>query len=199
MSKIVGITGGIASGKSTLTAFLRQEGYQVVDADAVVHDLQAPGGRLYQALVEHFGQGIILENGQLNRVTLGQLIFSDEREQAWSRQVQGQIIREELAREKERLSQQEDLFFMDIPLLFEAGYESWFDEVWLVYVDEKEQLKRLMARNHLSQEEAEKRLAAQWKLADKRALADKILDNNGSLERLLHQAAELLKEGGNHQ
>ena len=199
MSKIVGITGGIASGKSTLTAFLRQEGYQVVDADAVVHDLQAPGGRLYQALVEHFGQGIILENGQLNRVKLGQLIFSDEREQAWSRQVQGQIIREELAREKERLSQQEDLFFMDIPLLFEAGYESWFDEVWLVYVDEKEQLKRLMARNHLSQEEAEKRLAAQWKLADKRALADKILDNNGSLERLLHQAAELLKEGGNHQ
>lgn len=199
MSKIVGITGGIASGKSTLTAFLRQEGYQVVDADAVVHDLQAPGGRLYQALVEHFGQGIVLENGQLNRVKLGQLIFSDEREQAWSRQVQGQIIREELAREKERLSQQEDLFFMDIPLLFEAGYESWFDEVWLVYVDEKEQLKRLMARNHLSQEEAEKRLAAQWKLADKRALADKILDNNGSLERLLHQAAELLKEGGNHQ
>ena len=88
---------------------------------------------------------------------------------------------------------------MDIPLLFEAGYESWFDEVWLVYVDEKEQLKRFMARNHLSQEEAEKRLAAQWKLADKRALADKILDNNGSLERLLHQAAELLKEGGNHQ
>lgn len=199
MSKIVGITGGIASGKSTLTAFLRQEGYQVVDADAVVHDLQAPGGRLYQALVEHFGQGILLENGQLNRVKLGQLIFSDESEQAWSRQVQGQIIREELAREKERLSQQEDLFFMDIPLLFEAGYESWFDEVWLVYVDEKEQLKRLMARNHLSQEEAEKRLAAQWKLADKRALADKILDNNGSLERLLHQAAELLKEGGNHQ
>lgn len=199
MSKIIGITGGIASGKSTLTAFLRQEGYQVVDADAVVHDLQAPGGRLYQALVEHFGQGILLENGQLNRVKLGQLIFSDESEQAWSRQVQGQIIREELAREKERLSQQEDLFFMDIPLLFEAGYESWFDEVWLVYVDEKEQLKRLMARNHLSQEEAEKRLAAQWKLADKRALADKILDNNGSLERLLHQAAELLKEGGNHQ
>lgn len=199
MSKIVGITGGIASGKSTLTAFLQQEGYQVVDADAVVHDLQAPGGRLYQALVEHFGQGILLENGQLNRVKLGQLIFSDESEQAWSRQVQGQIIREELAREKERLSQQEDLFFMDIPLLFEAGYESWFDEVWLVYVDEKEQLKRLMARNHLSQEEAEKRLAAQWKLADKRALADKILDNNGSLERLLHQAAELLKEGGNHQ
>lgn len=199
MSKIIGITGGIASGKSTLTAFLRQEGYQVVDADAVVHDLQAPGGRLYQALVEHFGQGIVLENGQLNRVKLGQLIFSDESEQAWSRQVQGQIIREELAREKERLSQQEDLFFMDIPLLFEAGYESWFDEVWLVYVDEKEQLKRFMARNHLSQEEAEKRLAAQWKLADKRALADKILDNNGSLERLLHQAAELLKEGGNHQ
>lgn len=199
MSKIIGITGGIASGKSTLTAFLRPKGYQVVDADEVVHDLQAPGGRLYQALLEHFGQGIVLENGQLNRVKLGQLIFSDAQEQAWSRQVQGQIIREELAREKEQLSQQEDLFFMDIPLLFEAGYEAWFDEVWLVYVDEKEQLKRLMARNHLSQEEAEKRLAAQWKLADKRALADKILDNNGSLDNLLTQAENLLKEGEHHR
>lgn len=198
MSKIIGITGGIASGKSSLTTFLRQNGYQVVDADEVVHDLQAPGGRLYKVLLERFGQDILLADGQLDRAKLGQKIFSDEEVRAWSGKVQGQIIREELARKKEILSQQEELFFMDIPLLFEAGYQTWFDEVWLVYVEEKEQLKRLMARNNLSQEEAKKRLDAQWKLVDKRVLADKILDNNGSLESMLHQAAMFLKEGERH-
>lgn len=198
MSKVIGITGGIASGKSSLTTFLRQNGYQVVDADEVVHDLQAPGGRLYQVLLEHFGQDILLADGQLDRAKLGQKIFSDEEARAWSGKVQGQIIREELAHKKEILSKQEELFFMDIPLLFEAGYETWFDEVWLVYVEEKEQLKRLMTRNNLSQEEAKKRLDAQWKLVDKRVLADKILDNNGSLESMLHQAAMFLKEGERH-
>lgn len=192
MSKIIGVTGGIASGKSSLTAFLRSQGYQVVDADAVVHALQAPGGRLYQALLEHFGQDILLENGQLDRAKLGQKIFSDTQERAWSSSVQGQIIRKELANERDRLSQQEALFFMDIPLLFESHYEDWFDEIWLVYVDEGQQLERLMARNHLSKEEAQKRLAAQWKLADKRDLADKILDNSGSLEAMLAQAAQAL-------
>lgn len=192
MKKIIGITGGIASGKSSLTAFLRSQGYQVVDADAVVHALQAPGARLYQALLEHFGQDILLEDGQLNRVKLGQLIFSDTQERAWSSRVQGQIIREELAKERDRLAQREDLFFMDIPLLFESHYEDWFDEIWLVYVDEKRQLERLMARNHLSKEEAEKRLAAQWKLADKRVLADRILDNSGRLEDMLSQVAQAL-------
>lgn len=192
MKKIIGITGGIASGKSSLTTFLRSQGYQVVDADALVHALQVPGGRLYQALLGHFGQDILLEDGQLDRAKLGQKIFSDEKEAAWSSRVQGKIIREELAKERDRLAQEESLFFMDIPLLFESHYEDWFDEIWLVYVDEGQQLERLMARNHLSKEEAEKRLAAQWKLADKRALADRILDNSGRLEDMLAQAAQAL-------
>lgn len=193
MTKTIGITGGIASGKSTLTAFLRKKGYSVIDADALVHRLQAPHGRLYQVLVEHFGRGILLADGQLDRPKLGELIFSDEKERAWSQEIQGQIIREELAAEKKRLSQKETLFFMDIPLLFEEGYAAWFDEIWLVYVEEKEQIKRLQARNNLSLEEAKKRLTFQWKLASKRDLADQILDNNTSLESLFHQATELLK------
>ena len=77
MGKIIGITGGIASGKSTVTEFLRQKGFQVVDADAVVHQLQKPGGQLYQVLVEHFGEKILLENGELNRPLLASLIFSN--------------------------------------------------------------------------------------------------------------------------
>ena len=76
MGKIIGITGGIASGKSTVTNFLRQRGFQVVDADALVHQLQKPGGRLYQVLVNHFGQDIVSKNGALNRPLLANLIFS---------------------------------------------------------------------------------------------------------------------------
>lgn len=91
MGKIIGITGGIASGKSTVTNFLRQQGFQAVDADAVVHQLQKPGGRLFEAIVQHFGQEIILENGELNRPLLASLIFSNPEEQKWSNQIQGRL------------------------------------------------------------------------------------------------------------
>ena len=114
MGKIIGITGGIASGKSTVTEFLRQKGFQVVDADAVVHQLQKPGGRLYQVLVEHFGEKILLENGELNRLLLASLIFSNPEEQEWSKITQGEIIREELAALRNRFAQTEALFFMDL-------------------------------------------------------------------------------------
>ena len=95
MAKIIGITGGIASGKSTVTNFLRHKGFEVVDADALVHQLQKPGGRLYQVLVKHFGEKILLENGELNRHLLASLIFSNPEEQEWSKRTQGEIIREE--------------------------------------------------------------------------------------------------------
>ena len=87
MGKIIGITGGIASGKSTVTNFLRKQGFQVVDADAVVHQLQKPGGRLFEALVQNFGKEIILENGELNRSLLASLIFSNPEEREWSKQI----------------------------------------------------------------------------------------------------------------
>ena len=195
MGKIIGITGGIASGKSTVTNFLRQKGFQVVDADAVVHDLQKPGGRLYQLLVHHFGQKIILENGKLNRPLLANLIFSNPEEQEWSKQTQGEIIREELAALRDQLAQTEAIFFMDIPLLFEQDYASWFNETWLVYVDRDIQVERLMKRDQLSKNEAESRLAAQWSLEKKKDLAIHVLDNNGNQDHLLTQVRILL-EGG---
>lgn len=195
MGKIIGITGGIASGKSTVTNFLRQKGFQVVDADAVVHQLQKPDGRLFEALVQHFGQEIILENGELNRPLLASLIFSNPQEREWSKQIQGEIIREELATLRDQLAQTEAIFFMDIPLLFEQDYRAWFDETWLVYVDREVQVERLMKRDHLSKEEAESRLAAQWPLDKKKDLASHILDNNGNQDRLLTQVVSLL-EGG---
>ena len=195
MGKIIGITGGIASGKSTVTNFLRKQGFQVVDADAVVHLLQKPGGRLFQALVQHFGQEIILENGKLNRPLLASLIFSNPEEREWSRITQGEIIREELATLRDQLAQMEAIFFMDIPLLFEQDYVSWFDDTWLVYVDRDVQVERLMKRDQLSKDEAESRLAAQWPLEKKKDLASHILDNNGNQEQLITQVVSLL-EGG---
>lgn len=194
MGKIIGITGGIASGKSTVTEFLRQKGFQVVDADAVVHQLQKPGGQLYQVLVEHFGEKILLENGELNRTLLASLIFSNPEEQEWSKRTQGEIIREELAALRNQFAQTEALFFMDIPLLFEQDYASWFDETWLVYVNRDVQLERLMKRDQISKEAAESRLNSQWPLERKISLSSHSLDNNGNQEQLIAQVVQLLDE-----
>ena len=199
MGKIIGITGGISSGKSTVTNFLRQRGFQVVDADALVHQLQAPGGRLYNILVEHFGYQVVLKNGQLNRPLLASLIFSNPEEQEWSKETQGQVILEELAALKNQLAQTEAIFFMDIPLLFEQGYESWFDEVWLIYLDRETQIERLMNRDKLSLEAAESRLSSQWSLDKKKKLATHIIDNSGSLDQLLSQIISLLERGEFHE
>ena len=194
MGKIIGITGGIASGKSTVTEFLRQKGFQVVDADVVVHQLQKPDGRLYQVLVEHFGEKILIENGELNRPLLASLIFSNPEEQEWSKRTQGEIIREELAALRNQFAQTEALFFMDIPLLFEQNYASWFDETWLVYVNRDVQLERLMRRDQISKEAAESRLNSQWPLERKISLASHSLDNNGNQEQLIAQVVQLLDE-----
>ena len=198
MGKIIGITGGIASGKTTVTNFLRQKGFEVVDADALVHQLQKPDGLLYQILVEHFGEKVLLEDGELNRPLLASLIFSNSEEREWSKETQGQIIREELGSLRDKLSQTEDVFFMDIPLLFEQDYASWFDETWLVYVRRDTQLDRLMNRDQLSKESAETRLASQWPLEEKKKFATYILDNNGSREQLLSQVVTLLEGGDAH-
>lgn len=197
MSKIIGITGGIASGKSTVVAEVRKAGYRVIDADQVVHDLQAKGGKLYQVLVEHFGNEILDEKGHLNRPKLAQLIFASPENLKVSSTLQDNIIREELVLQRDQLAQTEDLFFMDIPLLIELDYQDWFDQIWLVYVDKETQLQRLMARNGYSPSEAQQRLASQMPLADKVKFADIIIDNSGSLEntkKVVHSLLENLQE-----
>lgn len=194
MARIIGLTGGIASGKSTVTSYLKEKGYPVIDADRVVHDLQVPGGALYRVLVDHFGKGILTENGELDRVALGQRIFSNPSERDWSNRVQGQLIREALEKARDRQAAQSGLFFMDIPLLIEQGYEGWFEAVWLVAVSKETQLKRLMERNHLSERQAKERIAAQMPLDEKSAHADLLLDNNGDLTALYAQLDAALKQ-----
>ena len=193
MVRIIGITGGIASGKSTVTEFLRQQGYQVIDADQVVHELQEPGGRLYQALLSAFGPAILREDGRLDRAKLGAMIFGNPELLEQSSQIQNQIIREELAHRRDLLVETEAVFFMDLPLLFELQYEDWFDQLWLVDVPEETQLSRHMNRNALNQEEAEKRIAAQLSLQEKRKRADVLIENNGDLGDTLAQVDQLLK------
>ena len=194
MVRIIGITGGIASGKSTVTDFLKQQGYQVIDADQVVYELQEPGERLYQALLSTFGSTILQEDGRLDRPKLGAMIFGNPELLAQSSQLQNEIIREELARRRDLLAETEDIFFMDLPLLFELEYDNWFDQIWLVDVTEETQLSRLMARNALSREEAEKRIAAQLSLQEKRKRADVLIDNNGSLEEARQQIRDALQK-----
>ena len=194
MVRIIGITGGIASGKSTVTEFLRQQGYQVIDADQVVHELQEPGERLYQALLSTFGTAILQEDGRLDRPKLGAMIFGNPDVLARSSQLQNKIIREELAHRRDLLAETEDIFFMDLPLLFELQYDNWFDQIWLVDVSEETQLSRLMNRNALNQEEAEKRIAAQLSLREKRKRADVLIDNNGSLEATRQQIRDALQK-----
>ena len=194
MVRIIGITGGIASGKSTVTEFLRQQGYQVIDADQVVHELQESGELLYQALLSTFGSSILQEDGRLDRPKLGAMIFGNPELLEQSSQIQNRIIREELAGRRGLLAEKEDIFFMDLPLLFELQYEDWFDQIWLVDVTEETQLSRLMSRNALSQEEAEKRIAAQLSLREKRKRADVLIDNNGSLEATRQQIRDALQK-----
>ena len=194
MARIIGLTGGIASGKSTVTSYLKEKGYPVIDADRVVHDLQAPGGELYRALVEHFGREVLLDTGDLNRPALAQRIFSSQKEIAWSNQVQGEMIRKALVRERDRLAKIEDLFFMDIPLLIEQGYLDWFDQVWLVYVTEDTQLQRLMERNVLTGVQARDRLAAQMPLDEKKAFVDLVIDNNSQRDHLYQEIDRALEQ-----
>ncbi|HEL0661966.1 TPA: dephospho-CoA kinase [Streptococcus equi subsp. zooepidemicus] len=193
MSKIIGITGGIASGKSTAVALIRQAGYQVIDADQVVHELQAKGGRLYQVLLETFGQDILLPSGELDRPKLAELLFAHSENMVKSSQQQNAIIREALATKKEQLAQTEDIFFMDLPLLVELGYQDWFDAIWLLYVDDNTQLKRLMERNQLTELAAKQRIASQLPMSQKKVYADVVIDNNGDLQALEVQLKKALQ------
>lgn len=207
MKMVIGLTGGIASGKSTVVDFLISEGYQVIDADKVVRQLQEPGGKLYKAIVETYGLDFIADNGQLNREKLGALVFSDPKQREKLSNLQDEIIRTELYDRRDDLlkkmtdkpvsknfdskSQGKNLsvnkpIFMDIPLLIEYNYTG-FDEIWLVSLPEKIQLERLMARNKFTEEEAKKRVSSQMPLSEKQKVADVILDNSGTIEALKKQ------------
>jgi dephospho-CoA kinase len=189
--KVIGITGGIATGKSVVTSYLRAHGYEVIDADAVVRELQEVGGALYLAIRDTFGEAYFLKNGELDRATFGALIFSDSVARGKLSNVQDTIIRTELFGRCE--TNQSEIIFMDIPLLFERDYTG-FDETWLVYAPQDIQIKRLMKRNSLSESEAMLRIKAQMPIDEKRSLATRIIENCDTIEVLENQLASLISE-----
>lgn len=192
---IIGLTGGIASGKSTVSSFFRQKGAAVLDADQIARELSEPGGELHAEYVRHFGAEVLQNDGTLDRRRIGQIVFSDPQQKQWLDTVSHPAIRGELLRKlAQKQNEKQRLILLDIPLLFESGWDKMADKTCLVYVNETIQLQRLMKRNGYTRREAQDRIAAQMPLEEKKKRADYLIDNNGSLTDTIRQAEALWRE-----
>jgi dephospho-CoA kinase len=190
----IGLTGGIASGKSTVGKLLEARGLPVLDADVYAHAALAPGSAGAQAVAARYGSGVLEAQRQpggivIDRAALGRIVFDDAGERAWLEHLVHPLVRARLAAELRRLAAAPVVVLM-IPLLFEAGLENLCSETWLVDCAEAQQLERLMARNGLSEADARSRIAAQWPLSRKRELASVVLNNRGTPEALATQVEE---------
>ena len=191
----IGLTGGIASGKSTVLDFFKKKNVPYIDADVVareVVDLGTPG---LAAIRELFGDTVILDDGRLNREALGSIVFHNEEK----RQLLNSCLKIHIRnRIMELTSQYEQgntpILIYDIPLLIEGEWYIMMDEVWLVYVNETTQIERLMSRNGYTREDALARINSQMRLDDKRAYADIIVDNNGTPHDLTVQLNTIWNE-----
>ena len=191
--KVIGLTGGIACGKSTVSEVLRKEGAAIVDADAIAHELSRPGGGVYDFYVREFGEGILAADGALDRAAIARRVFSDPalRDEVNAR-VHPLIRRTAMDRIADLREEGHAAVVLDAPLLFEAGWHRLVDESWVVAVPPDVQLMRLMARNpEMSEAEARARIAAQMPLAEKCAHADIVIDNGGAREDMMRFVAEL--------
>lgn len=180
----VGLTGGIASGKSTVARILVGKGALLIDFDEISHDVQAPEGPAWRAIVHQFGDEILLDDRTIDRRKLGDIVFADrEKLDLLNRIVHPAVFKEWHRRIEEiREAQPDAIVLSDIPLLIEAGMKPMVDLVLLVYIPEEEQIKRLAARNGYSPEEAQKRIASQMPIEEKLLFADIVIRNDGSPE-----------------
>lgn len=194
----IGLTGGIACGKSTVSAMLVRRGAILIDADLLAREVVEPGTPALAEVARVFGQAVLKEDGSLNRQELGRLIFGDEDKRKQLEGILHPPIRKLM---KERMEEHEKaapdkLVVVDVPLLYESGLEEYFQEVLVVYVSPEAQLTRLMERNKLSREEAELRLQAQMPIEWKKEWADYVVDNSGSLDETEEQVARFWKSKG---
>lgn len=195
MGQIIGITGGIASGKSTVSLYLQELGFTIVDADLASRAVVEPGEEAYHQVVKAFGEDILLTDGNIDRVKLGSIIFNDQEKRLLLNSIVHPAVRKWMRLKTEAaLSSGEETVFMDIPLLFESKLTFMVDKTLLIYVDEQVQLQRLMNRNGLSETEALARINSQMPLADKKALADAVIDNNGDMNETKQQVKSILSE-----
>lgn len=200
MTIVVGLTGGIASGKSTVSNMLKEMNITIIDADVESRLAVKNGEPAYFKIIAEFGREILLPDGEIDRPKLASIIFHQEEK----RQLLNQIVHPEVRRRmnekiEEARKQREEVIVLDIPLLFESKLTYMVDKTLLVYVNEETQLKRLMERNNLSASEAEARIQSQMPLSEKISLADAVIDNNGLIEDTNKQLMNVLADWGIHK
>lgn len=197
MTLVIGLTGGIASGKSTVANMCKEQGITVIDADMESRAAVEPGEKAYEQIVAHFGKDILLADGTINRAKLGEIIFNNKEERMVLNGIVHPAVRERMNAKKEAAAEKnETIIIMDIPLLFESKLTNLVDRSLLVFVDETTQLKRLMERNQYTEQEAMSRIHSQMPLKEKIRLSDWVIDNSGMPEQTRLQLDKILTECG---
>ena len=190
--KIIGLTGGIASGKSLVAGILESLGAVVIDADRLAREVVTPGTTPYNAIIKKFGKGIVNADGTIDRKTLGKIVFANSSARKHLEQIThpaiGELAENRFAEERRKGTQ--TVFYM-APLLIEAGIASKVDEVWIVFADKKTQLERLMRRDGIGHDEALQKIAAQMPIDEKIKLGKIIIYNTGTREETEKQVIEL--------
>ncbi|WP_349408112.1 dephospho-CoA kinase [Pseudalkalibacillus sp. SCS-8] len=184
---IVGLTGGIASGKSTISEMIKMFEIPVVDADQIARQVVMPGEKAYEEIVAAFGENIVTDDGTIDRKKLGAIIFNDDQKRKTLNGIVHPAVRKEMLNQKTELLKEHKDIILDIPLLFESKLTHMVEKTLLVYVHPKTQLERLMARDQSTKEEAQSRIQSQIPLDKKRDWADEIIDNNGTVEESRQQ------------
>ncbi|SRR5699024_9801858 len=192
MYKVIGLTGGIASGKSTASDYIRSLGYEVLDADVYARKVTEKDSAGYYKIIEAFGTGILDENKEINRRELGEIIFNDPEERKKLNGISHPEIRRMMNADQEKLLKHNHVF-LDIPLLFENGLDKNCDITITVYVTKENQMERLMERNGLTEKEAASRVNSQMSLDEKKKLSSQVFDNNGDKKELYNQIDEFVK------
>ncbi|CAC5922926.1 dephospho-CoA kinase [Staphylococcus aureus] len=196
MPKVIGLTGGIASGKSTVSELLSVFGFKVVDADKAAREAVKKGSKGLAQVREVFGDEAIDENGEMNRRYMGDLVFNHPEKRLELNAIIHPIVRDIMEEEKQEYLKQGYNVIMDIPLLFENELENTVDEVWVVYTSVSIQMDRLMQRNNLSLEDAKARVYSQISIDKKSRMADHVIDNLGDKLELKQNLERLLEEEG---
>lgn len=194
---ILGLTGSIGTGKSTVSTIFKQQRIPVVDADVGARAVVEPGTTGLKRIEKTFGSSVIAKDGMLDRKALGGIVFSDADKRQHLDRLLADLIYQWIQKEKDQyIAAGADLVVLDIPLLFEAGYDKEVDKVMVVTVTEETQLERLMKRDQIKAEVAQAKIAAQLSIAEKVMRADYVIDNNGTKENTEKQVLHwLTKEG----
>lgn len=190
--RIIGLTGGISCGKSNVSETLRELGAAVIDGDELSRRLTAPGGRALPAIRQAFGDGVFFQDGTLNRRALGRLVFSSDRDRETLDGIMQPLLRALIGDEIKSCEKRgADLCVLDMPLLYEKGLDSLCERVWCVYIPHALQLQRLMARDSLTEQEAEARIASQLPADEKARRAQVVIDTSGSISYTKHMIPAL--------